>query len=190
MRTTLPTGLCMTLCAMAFLSPVRANEAKGTVAEMGFGSFQLLQNGTNQTYNLSASKTAYEPATWRPTKGDELSLVFAVTTGRNGKTVNAVEKATLVKAGPDTVVSVPNPVTVEITEVGRTGIKAKLPAGQIVRFATQRSTQYEPAGYKPAVGDKVTIAHIVGSSTPLFGAYGVTYAIVKIEKSDKPAPAK
>ena len=180
----------MTLCAMAFFSSARANEAKGIVAEMGFGSLQLIQNGSNQTYNLSASKTAYEPATWRPTKGDELSLVFAVTTGRNGKTVNAVEKATLVKAGPDTVASIPNPVTVEITEVGRTGIKAKLPAGQIVRFATQRSTQYEPVGYKPAVGDKVTIAHTLASSLPLFGSHGVTYAIAKIEKTGKPAPVK
>jgi plastocyanin len=189
MKKTLLTGLCMTLCALTLAPAARADEAKGVVADAGVGTVQLIEKGTNQTYNFSMSKTAYDPATWRPTKGDEVTIVFTVNTNRKGKTVNAVDKVTLVKAGPDTVVSVANPVTVEITEVGRSGIRAKLPTGQILRFATQRNTQYEPAGYKPAVGDSVTITHVMGA-TPLFGAYGVTYAAVKMEKTGKPAPAK
>ena len=50
-----------------------------------------------------------------------------------------------------------SPVEVEITETGRSGIRAKIPSGQIVRFAYDRGVQRLPAGWVPVVGEKARV---------------------------------
>lgn len=134
-----------------------ADEVAGKVANTGFGSFMLDDAGTLRQFNLSARNTAYEPATWRPTSGDEIRVTYTPTQGRRGKTVLAVDVATLVQAGPQTITDLASPVDVEITETGRSGIRAKIPGGQIVRFAYDRGVQRIPAGWVPAVGEKARV---------------------------------
>lgn len=161
-----------------------ADEASGKVVDTGFGAFKLESGNETRQFNLSSSKSQYEPTTWRPTKEDSVKVVYTPTKGRKGE-VLAVDKVTLVKAGPDTVASLPSPVVVEITETGRSGIRAKLPSGQIIRLGYQRTTQRSPADWTPAVGDK---AKIEGRVQPTL-VFTVTYLIDKIERvGGAPAP--
>jgi hypothetical protein len=87
---------------------------------------------------------------------DKIKVVFTPVQGKKGTTL-AVDRVTLQKAGPNTIASIASPVNVEITEVGRSGIKAKLPTGQIVKFSNRRGTERSPAGWVPAVGEKAKI---------------------------------
>jgi hypothetical protein len=133
-----------------------ADDASGQVTDTGFGTFKLDESGTTRQFNLSSSKTQYEPATWRPTVQDKIKVVFTVNQGKK-EAVLAVDKVTLVKAGPNTIGSLTSPATVEITEVGKSGIKAKLSSGQVVKFSNRRGMERSPAGWVPAVGEKAKI---------------------------------
>ena len=160
-----------------------ADEASGKVVDTGFGAFKLESGKETRQFNLSSSKSQYEPTSWRPTKDDEIKVAFTPTKRGTGE-VLAVDKVTLVKAGPDTVASLPSPLIVEITEAGRSGIRAKLPGGQIIRLGYQRSTQRTPSDWAPVVGEKAKIeAHV--QPTLIFT---VTYLIDKMERvGDAPA---
>lgn len=164
--------------------PARGDEASGVITDTGFngGSFTIDDKGTTREFNLSSSKSQFEPTTWRPTKGDAVKLTFTTTQDRHGNPVLAVDKVTLVKAGPDTVAELKSPVSVEITEVGRSGVRAKIPSGQILRFGYSRGTKKLPAGWVPAVGEKASIDFHVEAGRA-FNAFGISYEIDKIEKT-------
>jgi hypothetical protein len=146
------------LIAVMFI-PVsgRADEVAGKVADTSFGAFMLDDAGTLKQFNLSARNTVYEPTTWRPTAGDEIQVTYTPIQNRRGATVLAVDTAMLVKAGPHTLTDLASPIEVEITETGRSGIRGKIPSGQIVRFAYDRGVQRLPAGWVPVVGEKVRV---------------------------------
>ena len=157
-----------------------ADETSGKVVDTGFGEFKLESGKETRQFNLSPSKSQYEPTTWRPTKDDEIKAAFTPTKRGQGE-VPTVDKVTLVKAGPDTVASLPSPVMVEITEVGRSSIRARLPSGQVIRFRFQRNTQQSPADWTPAIGDNARIeAHVQPTLV-----FTVTYLIDKMERVAK-----
>lgn len=167
----------------------QADEVTGKVTGAGFGSFKLDDNGTIKQLNLSAKSSEYEPSSWRPTEGDTVTATYTVQTGRKGE-VLAVNKVTLVKAGDNTIVSLENPVTVEIVDVGSSGIKAKLPKGQILRFTRGRRTQMEPAGWVPAAGEKAKITFKLERGGFGFGLNYVAEKIEKIGQAEEGAKAK
>ena len=145
------------MAVMVLAVPGWADEVAGKVASTSFGAFMLDDAGTLKQFNLSARNSAYEPATWRPTAGDEIRVTYTSIQGRRGATVMAVDKAVLVKAGPQTITDLASPIDVEITETGRSGIRAKIPGGQIVRFGYDRGVQRTPAGWMPVVGEKARV---------------------------------
>lgn len=171
-------GLILIAGATAGAITVRGEEAAGLVTETGFGSFTLEEKGAARKFSLSAAESQYEPSTWRPTPGDAVKVTFATSQNKRGVTVLAVGKAVLVKAGPNTVATLESPVSVEITEVGRTGVKGKIPKGQIVRFGYQKTMQKVPAGWVPAVGEKATITFQVKTGR----GFGFDRLIDKMEK--------
>ncbi len=136
-----------------------ADDATGIISDTGFGSFSIDDKGTTRQFNLSRGKSQYEPGTWRPVKGDEVKLTYAAQKNRRGSVVLAVEKVTLVKAGPDTVSDLTSPVTVTIVETGVSGVKVKLPKGQVVKFDFKRGNETEkvPAGWVVSTGEKAVI---------------------------------
>lgn len=160
---------------------VLGEEATGIVTDTGFGSFTLDEKGTLRLFNLSSANSQYNPAAWRPTLGDEVSVTFTVVQSKRGGSVLSVNKATLIKAGPNTVSAITSPVVVEITEVGRSGVRAQIQEGQIVRFSYQRGTQKVPVGWVPVLGNKAKIEFHVQKARI---GFDVGYIIDKIEKVD------
>jgi len=158
---------------------VKSQETKGLIKDTGFGSFVLDEKGTARQFNLSASKSQYEPAVWRPAKGDQVSVVFTPIPKKDGNVVLAVDNVTLVKAGPDTVPDLKSPIVVEIVDTGRSGIKGKVPTGQIVEFSFERGSKRVPEGWVIAVGEKAKVEF--KPSTHMF-SFNVSLAIVSIEK--------
>jgi hypothetical protein len=159
---------------------VLGDEATGIVADTGFGSFTMDEKGTIRQFNLSSANSQYEPGGWRPTPGDEITVTFTVVPGKRGGATLAVGKATLVKAGPSTV-AVTSPIVVEIVEIGKSGVNAKVPAGQVVKFTYQRSTQKIPVGWVPVIGNKAKLDVHFDKG---FGGFTVNYLIDKMEKVD------
>ncbi len=150
----------LTLCASLLLGSFQAwgDEAQGTITETGMHSFKLDEKGTVRLFNASVKSTQYEPATWRPEVGDQVKVVFNITQNKKGATILAIDSTSLVKAGPNSLGAIKSPVTVTIVEIGKSGVKAKLPKGQIVKFDFNRGkTEKIPAGWVESVGDKAAI---------------------------------
>jgi len=181
MKTKVMVGLVCIACLALGRFAALGDEASGLVSEPGFGSFQLDEKGTARLFSLSSRSTAYEPADWRPAKGDEVTVTYTTQTKR-GKTLLVVDKLKLVKAGPNTI-TISSPVTVEITEVGRTGVNAKIPTGQVIKFTYDRKTQKLPAGWVPAVGEK---ANIEFRTDVGLGGFRIPRVIIKMEKVTQP----
>jgi hypothetical protein len=134
-----------------------SEEAKGVISDTGFGSFTIKENDTLRQFNLSSKNSRYEPTTWRPAAGDTVRLTFTPVQGRGGSTVLAVDAVTLVQAGPNTIADLKSPVTGEIVEVGRSGVRAKIAGGHVLRFVYGRGVQKTPVGWVPVVGEKALI---------------------------------
>lgn len=151
-------GLVFGVSLMAGSFQGLADETEGTVTETGFHSLKLDEKGTIRLFNASVKKTQYEPTTWRPEVGDKVKVLFNVTKGRGGATVLEIASTSLIKAGPNSVGDLKSPVTVTIVETGATGVKARLPKGQTVKFDFSRSkTEKVPAGWVEASGDQAII---------------------------------
>lgn len=161
--------------------PLLADEATGKVVGAPYKSIIIDDKGTSRQFNIRMrGKTAYEPEAWRPEVGDEVAITYNAVPGRGGKVVLAVEKARLVKAGPNSVADLKSPITGTIVETGRTGIKVKVGRDQVVKFDYRRGgPAKEPAGWVESVGEKVTITF-----TPQVNKLtdNVSLAIDKLEK--------
>jgi hypothetical protein len=132
-------------------------DVEGTVTDTGYGQFRMKDKaGTERLFKIGARDTSYEPADWKPSDGDEVVVTFAEKQGRSGVTIVAT-KVKMVKQGAGAFTA-PSPVEVEITQTGRASVLAKV-AGtdKIVRFQRPRGATVDPAGWEPAVGDKVKI---------------------------------
>lgn len=170
-------GIAMAGAAAAWS---RADMATGTVYDVSRGAFKL-QEGKDliRQFYLSAKTSEYTPEYWRPVKGDKVTVAFTVS--RNTKRATLVaDTVTLVTPGPHTLVNIANPMTVEITEVGRSGIFARTPSKQIIRFATGRHTAWTPAGWIPMAGQKAVVTF---KAEKMFGGFGVNFVAEKIEKA-------
>ena len=166
-------------CLLAFATITKADEASGIVTNTSFGAFQLDEHGTVRQFNLSRSKTIYSPDSWFPQAGDKVKVTFIVSTG--SKPVLEVQKAELIKSGPDSIPPMTSPITVEIVDPGRSGWQCKLPTGQIVKFESSRKTELLPVGVVLAIGQKVKVSfHVEKAFT-----FGINYVADKLEKVDK-----
>lgn len=179
MKREIMVGLMGLMVAMAGSVRGLGDEAAGLIADTGFGSFKLDENGTLRQFNLSASKTQYEPNSWRPSKGDEVKVLFTTSQNRRGTTVLAVDKLIMVKPGPNTIVNLDNPVVVEIVETGASGVRAKLPKGQVIKFAFGRETKRSPVGWVITPGEKARISFQIKPNR--FSGASI-YAVDQIEK--------
>lgn len=152
-------GLVIGIYAAVNGAAVWGDEATGTISDTGFGTIKIDDNGTTRQFNLARGKTQYEPSSWNPTDGDKVTVTYSVKQNKRGGSVLAVQRLKLEKAGPNTITDLTSPVTATITETGTTGIKVKLPKGQILKFDYKRGNRTEkvPAGMVDAIGDKVTI---------------------------------
>jgi hypothetical protein len=173
--------LSCSLWAMAQGDVVKTTQ--GVVQEDGFGKFRLKDKaGTSWLFYLSHDKTRYTPDDWRPIVGDEVNISHMEVQSR-GNTISQAVTVGLVKAGPNTI-RIKSPVEVQITETGRSGYKAKvLSTGVIVRFGNQRSSQVVPTGWVPTPGEKALVT-FTAQPSKIWGGFGISYALDKIEKID------
>ena len=162
------------LCALVLPGMAWADQAAGQVQACARGTFTLDQDGTLRLFHLSAKQTMYEPATWRPTVGDQVDVLFVVNKGQL-----EVTQAKLVEAGPNTIADLASPAVVTIVEKGRSGVIAQLESGRSVRFASSRQTQWEPAGWLPMTGEKATVEF--QAVRERFG-FGVVFDATRIAK--------
>lgn len=156
-----------------------ADEARGIVKEKKWGTFTLEEGDLVRQFNQSAKSSQYEPQTWRPTPGDKVQVEFT-TRESKGKVTLAVDKVTLLKAGPDTLVEMKSPVQVVVVESGRSGIRAKVPAGQVVKFSSGKNTVWDPAGWVPSPGEKATVEFQVKNA---FVGFDVVYEALSIKRA-------
>ena len=171
------------VCAAGLLTAatsLRADEASGVITNTSFGAFQLNEKGTIRQFNLSKAHSVYVPDTWVPGEGDKVKVTFIVKQDKD--TVLEVQKVELEKIGPNNIPPMKSPITVEITETGRTGWKAKIPTGQIVKFESARKTVSVPAGLVLTPGQK---AKIDFHPEKAFFTFGLNYVADKVEKVDK-----
>ena len=154
-------------------------QASGKLSDVAFGKLTLDEGkDVARVFNLALRTTIFEPADWRPTKGDAVKIIYTTKEGRKGA-VLAVDKVTLVKAGPDTVVSLTSPAKVEVVEKGKGAFRAKLPGGQIVKFNHSKKTEYTPKDWTPEVGDKVKVEF---RAEPVLIGFSLVYEAEKVEK--------
>lgn len=175
-----PSIVCLALFAVLTAGVARAQEqASGKLTDVSIGKVTLGEGkDVARVFSLAFRTTQFEPTDWRPTKGDEVKLTYTTKEGRRG-TVLAVDKLTLVKAGPDTVVSLASPAQGEVTEKGRSAFQAKLAGGQFVKFSFSKKTEHIPKDWVPAVGDKVKVAF---RTEPALIGFSLVYLADKVEK--------
>ncbi len=173
--------------AMAWGTTVRGEEVAGSVVELGHGTFKLNDGDITRLFNLSSKGTQYEPDTWRPAVGDDVNVDFLVVPGRRGGATLSVVKVSMLKAGPNTPADLRSPVAVEIIEVGRSGVRARIPSGHILKFNPGRGVVYQPPGWIPMPGEKAMITFRVQSER--FG-FNIDYVMERMEKvRNTPDPA-
>jgi hypothetical protein len=173
-------ALAVAALAMGMVAGARAedNKAAGKVTEAKFGTVTVDDKGTARQFNFSQKTSQFDPEMWRPAADDQVSLTFHSETGKRG-TVLVVDKVTLVKAGPNSVSTLTSPLAVEVLESGRSGLRAKIPSGQVVKFTLQRGATVTPAGWVPAAGEKATLTFTAEKARV---GYGINYFVTKLEK--------
>ena len=169
------------LCALVLPGAARADQAAGKVQACARGTFTLDQDGTLRLFHLSARQTLYEPATWRPTVGDQVDVTFVV-----NKNQLEVTQAKLVEAGPATIADLASPAVVTIVEKGKSGLVGQLDSGHQVKFSSSRRTQWEPAGWLPMTGEKAVVEFQVVRERFGFGVLFDASRIAKQTESQEP----
>jgi hypothetical protein len=91
-----------------------------------------------------------------------------------------VDSVKLVKAGPNTVV-IKSPVEIEVSEVGKSAIKGKIPAqdNKEVKFLKTKESKMTPDGWVPTAGEKAKVEFTAKGAVINFG---INYMIDKMEK--------
>ncbi len=153
--------------ALLLLTPLAAlaedNVSKGTIAEMGYGKFQLKESGDlNRLYLTGKKDTKYDPMNWRPEAGDQVSVTFF-----QKKDKLVASNVQLVKLGPNSVdpKQMVSPMRVTVRETGKSGIIATLKGStKTAKFTSSRKTKYEPTGWVPSSGEEVEIEFTTGDA--------------------------
>ena len=170
-------------CSLMFVMTGWGEEASGLVAKTGYGNVVLDDGGTMRAFSLSARRTLYAPEMWRPARGDQVQVSFYV----DGNKL-VVSKMELVEAGPETPpADFCSPVAVEIVESGKSGVRAKIPSGHVLKFHYVKKTQKIPLGWMPIAGEKASLTFTCERGGPFGpGVFGVNYVIGTIEKVTEP----
>jgi len=154
--------------------------ASGSVSQMGYGKIVLKEkDGIARTFLEGRRDTTYDPESWRPEAGDEIEITYIQ---REQKLVATTVH--LVEVGPNNVdpAKMTSPMDVTIVEVGRSGIiGTRGDDPRRIRFAFARSTQYEPVGWKPLVGEKVSV---IFQAKQNFFTFNVSFVIDKIARGN------
>lgn len=165
------------LATLAAATAASGEVASGTVSQMGHGKIVLKEKGDlTRTFLEGRRDTSYEPPIWRPEAGDEIEITYIE---REQRLV--AQQVRLTQVGPNNIdpKDLVSPMEVTVVEVGRSGIFARRgDDARRIRFAFSRSTQYEPVGWKPQVGEKVVVTFRPEANAFTFN---VTYAIDRIE---------
>lgn len=169
------------LIALAFAQAVYADDTvTGVVKESGYSGVMLKVKGkkTAVKYN-TGRETVYTPDDYRPMKGDTVKISYYHKPARGGGEILAVSKLTLVKKDPNRK-EITSPAIGIVREVGRRSIRFEFPkVGQHISMDMKRGMEILPAGWKPAVGDKVKVTY--DKVKARFGS-GIVLVISKIEK--------
>ena len=126
--------------------------------------------------------TAYEPASWRPAVGDEVTVEYTAV-DRRGRTVLRVDKVVLVEAGPNTV-QIESPVEIRIAEAGRTAVRGVVIGedgedGASIRFARARESRFIPEGWAPQPGERARLTFTTRAAP---GGFAVVHVIETLER--------
>ena len=167
------------LYLLLFVATGLGEEISCLVNKVGYGNVVLDDGGTMRAFSLSAKRTQYVPEMWRPANGDKVKASFYV--DGNKLVITQME---LVEAGPDTPpADLSSPLDVEIVESGKSGVKAKIPSGHVLKFQYVKRTQKIPLGWMPMAGEKANLSFTCKRGGPFGpGAFGVNYVIGTIEK--------
>ncbi len=157
-----------------------AETVQGTITKIEWGKFMLKdKTGTTRVLAISKKATTFEPMTWRPSVGEEVSVDYEQITTRSGAGVLQNLSCKLVTPTKQSIVDLQSPIEVDIIETGRSGVRARLPNGRIIKFTSSRQTQWEPAGWAPGIGAKARIEFVTEASGATFS---VNYTMTRIEK--------
>jgi hypothetical protein len=156
----------------------QAGEAEGEVTDTGYGKFKMKdKDGVERLFNIGNKDTSYTPSDWKPSEGDKVAVTFTEKQGRSG-VLTVATQVKMVKLGPN-VLTAASPVDGEVVETGTSSLRVKV-GSQSVRFTKGRKTLMTPAGWVPAVGDKVKIDFHKEPGKMMM--LGVNHVADKIEK--------
>ena len=129
-------------------------------------------------YN-TGRETSFTPGDYRPVKGDTVTLTFYNKTMPNGQEGLAISSLELVKKDPNRK-ELTSPAVGKVTEVTRRAVRIDFPAaGQEIVMDFKRGMEFSPAGWKPAVGDKVKVHY---DKVPSRFTGGLVHVMSKLEK--------
>jgi len=135
-----------------------ADTVTGLVKESGYSGIVLKAKGKKAAVKYNTGReTIYSPDDYRPMKGDTVTISYYHKALRNGGEVLAVSSLTLVKKDPNRK-ELKSPAIGIVREVGRKNIRFEFPkAGKTISMEMKRGMEKIPAGWNPAVGDKVKV---------------------------------
>lgn len=170
-------GVCVAMAA----DTRKVEDASGMVTNTTHGAFQLQEKDVVRQFNLSRLDSVYEPNTWYPTCGDMVNLSYVIKSGVKSPTLEVL-KIKLVTPGPNTMLALTSPATVEVVAIGHQDFIAKMPTGQHIKFLTGHRTKSVPEGLVLTKGEKIKIEF---RTEKAFSGFGFNHAVDKIEKIDK-----
>ncbi|MDT8317059.1 MAG: hypothetical protein RQ824_03575 [bacterium] len=147
------------LIVLVFAQALYAAETvTGLVTESSFSGIVLKAKGEKAGIKYNTGReTVYSPDGYRPMEGDTVTISYYHKARRGGGEILAVSSLTLVKKDPNRK-ELESPAVGVVREVGRKNIRFEFPTvGQTISMEMKRGMETSPAGYKPAVGDKVKV---------------------------------
>lgn len=171
---------CIVIASAAMLFSALAlcqDTVTGKVARTGWGKIEITDSpGSTRVFSLSSKLTRYEPAGWKPMVGDQVKVTFTQVESR-GRIVVRADLIVLVDAAKQPFQS---PVEVQILENGRSALRVKIVKTNFEeRFSKSRETEFSPAGWVPAPGEKASIEFV---AKPGRFRSGVTYVAIKVTR--------
>jgi len=174
-------GMALLLVALQ-VGQSRAEEMSvtGVVLESGFSGVVLRPQGKGEGIKYNTGReTRYSPADYNPVAGDTVKLTYYKKMLKNGEDILAVSTLTLVKMDPNRK-ELTSPAIGTVVEIGRKNIRFDFPAtGERLSMERKRGMDLVPAGYEPALGDKVKVSYEKVRSR--FGG-GIVFVMDRMEK--------
>lgn len=161
----------------AFAALAESGTVAGTVAEIGFGNFNLSHNGATTKF-LTGRETTFDPSNYRAQTGDTISVTYITKKARSGENALVASVVKLTAANPDRK-ELKSPKNGQVNEVGRIKIKITLEGEKSPTIFDWKNPELVPDGWKPTAGDNVTV-HFTKVPSKMGNAFA--YVIEKLEK--------